>query len=207
MRPLRGSAFFQKIMDYENELYRQNKAREQEQKRRERQKKWDERGKRFWSTFLFTENGKPKSGFLVYSFCLSVVFIGLYLVAFAFIPDLLAPLTASWPVFWGNLLGSLCVSIAVLLVGWLLHVLLSDKRLIFGTYIWLALYVAAAFITMAVILRSTGAMREFTVFAVWFLLIPLVCGLTLFFFLCRRDYHPETPAEGEPEWKKYTRRR
>lgn len=194
-------------MDYENELYRQNKAREQEQKRRERQKKWDERGKRFWSTFLFTENGKPKSGFLVYTFCLSVVFIGLYLVAFAFIPDLLAPLTDSWPVFWGNLLGSLCVSIAVLLVGWLLHVLLSDKRLIFGTYIWLALYVAAAFITMAVILRGTGAMREFSVFAVWFLLIPLVCGLVLFFFLCRRDHHPETPAEEEPEWKKYTRRR
>ena len=107
-------------MSEQDELFRQERAREQEKARRERQKKRDERSKRFWSTFLFTENGKPKSGFLVYTFCLSIVFIALYILAFRFIIDLLAPLTASWPTFWGNLLGSLSVSVAVLAVAALL---------------------------------------------------------------------------------------
>lgn len=204
MLPLRGA--FETSMDHENELYRQNRTRERERKQQERRKKWDERGKRFWSTFLFTENGKPKSGFMVYTFSLSIVFIALHLVFFSFVTDLLAPLTAGWPVFWGNLLGSVSVSALCLLIGALLHRLFTDKRLMLGTYLWLALYIVAAFITMAVILRETGAMREFTLFSVWFLLIPLFCGLLLFGLLCKRDYHPKEQAEEEPEWKKYVRR-
>lgn len=193
-------------MDHENELYRQEQARVREEKQKARRKKWDERGKRFWSTFLFTENGKPKSGLMVYTFSLSIVFIALYLVAFQFIPELLAPLTASWPVTLGNLCGSLCVSLLVLLIGCLMHRLFSDKRLFFGTYLWLALYVAAAFVTMAILLRGTGAMMEFTVFALWFALIPLVLGLAVSFLLYKRDCRPPVQVEEEPEWKKYVRR-
>ena len=194
-------------MNEQNELFRAERAREQEKARRERQKKRDERSKRFWSTFLFTENGKPKSGFLVYTFCLSVVFIALYLLAFRYLVDLLAPLTASWPVFWGNLFGSLCVSLAVLAVGVLLHRLFSDKRLLLGTYLWLCVYVLAAVVYMAFYLRGEETMREFLHFALWFAILPTALGTLLFFLLCRRDHHPSAPAEEEPEWKKYVRRR
>ncbi len=194
-------------MNEQDELFRQERAREQDKARRERQKKRDERSRRFWSTFLFTENGKPKSGFLVYTFCLSIAFIALYILAFRFLVDLLAPLTASWPTFWGNLFGSLCVSVAVLALAVLLHHLFSDKRLMFGTYLWLCAYVIAAVIYMAFFLRSEGTMREFTVFALWFAIIPVVPGTILFYFLCRRDHHPAPPVEEEPEWKKYVNRR
>lgn len=194
-------------MDQERRLLAEAEAREREQRQQERKKKWDERGKRFWSTFLFTENGKPKSGFLIYSFCLSAVFIGLHLAAFHFLTELLAPLTAQWPIVWGNLFGSLCVTAVACLIGAVLHRVLSDKRLMFATYLWLVLYTVAAIVTMAVLLRGTGAMREFMLFALWFCLIPVGVGTLLFGLLCRKDHHPAPPQEEEPEWKKYVNRR
>ena len=105
---------------------------ERENRRQQRQKKWDERARSFWRAFLCTEDGKPKSGFLVYTFSLSIVFIALLLIGFHYIVDWLPPLTESWPVALGNLFASLCVSAAVLLVGYVLHRLLSDKRLMLG---------------------------------------------------------------------------
>lgn len=189
-------------MNHRSEL--ENSRREAE--REARRKKWDERGKRFWSSFLFTENGKPKSALMIYTFSLSVVFIAIHLAGFHYIVDLLTPLTESWPVLWGNLLGSLSVSALAVGVGCVLHRLMSDKRLMFGTYLWLALYVAASIVTMAIMLRGTGAMPEFMIFALWFLLIPLALGLLVFYLLYRRDHHPAPPPEAEPEWKKYVRR-
>jgi hypothetical protein len=193
-------------MSLKNDFNKQAGDLERENRRRERQKKWDERGKRFWRTFLFTENGKPKSGFLIYTFCLSVVFIALYLAAFTYIVDWLAPLTESWPVLLGNLTASLCVSAVVLLAGFLLHRVLSDKRLMLGTYMWLLLYVAASVIAMALLLKDREAMGIFLQFALWFALIPVCLGLVLFYLLYRRDYRPETPVPEEPAWKKYVRR-
>ncbi len=190
----------------QNDLYRLEEAREQEKKRRERQKKREERSKRFWSTFLFTENGKPKSGFLVYTFCLSILFIAFYILGFQVLIDLTAPLTASWPVFWGNIFGSLLVSAVVLLIGYGLHRLFSDKRLLFGTHLWLLAYVIAAVIYMAIYLREAGTMREFLLFVLWFAGIPVGLGTIVFYLLCRRDHHPKPPAEEEPEWKRYVRR-
>ena len=195
------------MMNHQEELFRQEREREQEKKRQERQKKRDERSKSFWSTFLFTENGKPKSGFIVYTFCLSVVFIALHILAYNVI-DLLQPLTARWPVFWGNLFGSLCFTAPVLLIGTVLHRLFSDKRLMFGTYIWLLLYLVAALITLSVYMHDTDDLLDFILYlALWFAIIPVVLGDVLFFFLCRRDHHPKPSTEEEPEWKKYVHRR
>ncbi len=179
---------------------------EREQRRQERRKKWDERSKRFWKTFLFTENGKPKSGFLIYTFCLSLVFIALQILSFSCFIDWLAPLTEEWPAVWANLFTSLCASAAVLLIGYVLHRLFRDKRLMLGTYLWLLLYTAAAVVTMALLLRDAETLRVFFGFALWFVCIPLVLGLILFTFLYRRDHRPETPAPEEPAWKKYVRR-
>ena len=138
-----------------NQVSRETRELERESRRQQRQKKWDERARSFWKTFLFTENGKPKSGFLVYTFSLSIVFIALLLIGFNFIVDWLSPLTASWPVTLGNLFASLCVSAAVMLIGAVLHRLLSDKRLMLGTYLWLLLYLVASVITMTLLLRTS----------------------------------------------------
>ena len=194
-------------MSYNKDLNGHTGGLEREDRRRARQKKWEERSKHFWQSFLFTENGKPKSGFLIYTFCLSAVFIALHLLAFTYIVDWLAPLTGSWPLVLGNLTSSLSVSAAVLLVGFVLHRLLKDKRLMLGTYLWLLLYTAAAIITMALVLQDAEAMKLFLRFALWFVLIPVGLGLALFYLLYRRDYRPETPAQtDEPAWKKYVRR-
>ena len=106
----------------------------------------------------------------------------------------------------GNLFASLCVSAAVLLVGYVLHRLLSDKRLMLGTYLWLLLYLVASVITMALLLRDWETMRVFLHFVLWFAAIPVGLGLVLFTLLYRRDHHAPAQVEEEPAWKKYVRR-
>ena len=195
-------------MSTQDDYSRQIEQQEREREREARAKRRDERAKRFWSTFLFTENGKPKSGLVIYTFSMSIVFLALYLLAFHLFTELLHPLTDRWPPLWGNLLTSLAVCAVVSAIGVVLHHLLPEKRLLFGTHLWLALYVAASIITMAILLRGSGAMREFMVFALWFALIPLAVSLPLFFLIYKKDYHPPLPpAEEEEAWKKYTRRR
>lgn len=195
-------------MNTQDDFSRQIEQQERERERAQRAKKRDERARRFWSTFLFTENGKPKSGLVIYTFSMSIVFLALYLVGFQLFIELLHPLTAHWSALWGNLLTSLSVSAAVSAIGLVLHRLLPEKRLLLGTHLWLALYVLASIVTMTILLRGSGAMREFMVFALWFALIPLAVSLPLFFWLYKKDYHPPLPpAEEEEAWKKYTRRR
>ena len=61
--------------------------------------------------------------------------------------------------------------------------------------------------TMLILLRGTGAVREFFVFAFWFGVIPIVLGLLVFYLLYRKDRpEPEEKTKEEPEWKKYIRR-
>ena len=160
----------------------------------------------FWSAFQMTENGKPKSGLLVYTFCLSFVMLAVYGGAFFVVIDGLYNLTAGLPVFWGNLIQSLTATILGLLVSILLHFVLRDKRLMFGTYLWLALYAVACLVTLLIYLRGTGAVGALLTFYGWFVAIPLVPGLVVTYYLFRRDYVPPKPDD-EPEWKKSLQRR
>lgn len=180
---------------------------EREQKRAERKEKWAQRERKFWKAFLFTEDGKPKSGLFIYTFCLSIGLVLLCLLAFNYSIEWLTPVLAPLPVFWGNLLQSLAASAAMLLVSVVLHLIFKDKRLMFGSYLWLAFYAVVMLIAMLVILWDTGAWREFLTFFAWFVVIPVVTGLLVTGLLCRRDHKPSVvPAEEEP-WKKYTQRR
>lgn len=179
---------------------------EKEQRRKERKEKWAKREKSFWKAFLFTEDGKPKSSLMVYTFFLSIAMLVVYFVAFNFIIEGLTPVMKDVPVFWSNLLQSLADGVVMLLVAFVLHRIMRDKRLMFGAYLWLALYVVVILITMLILLRDTGAEPEFLMFFVWFALIPVVLGLVVTYLLYRRDYVPEDPNQ-EPEWKKYIKRR
>lgn len=180
---------------------------ERERKRAERKEKWEKREKKFWRSFLFTEDGKPKSAFFTYTFFLSVGLLLLHLLTFDLSIEWLGPRLTGIPVVWGNLLQSLAASGAVLLLAVVLHLVFKDKRLMFGSYLWLAFYAVVMLITMLVLLRGTGAWREFLEFFGWFAAIPVVLGLPVTGLLYRRDYAPPVdPTEQEP-WKKYTQRR
>lgn len=194
-------------MDHNDNFYQQIQDAEKEQRRQERREKWAEREKNFWKTFLFTEDGKPKSGLMTYTFCLSIVLLFLYGAAFYFSIELLTPVMEGLPVFLGNLLQSLAASVAVILLCCVLHHFLTDKRLMFCSHVWLVVYAVAALVTLLIMLRGTDAAGAMLTFFGWFVLIPVALGTVVFFLLYRRDYVSASAALDVPEWKKYTQRR
>lgn len=194
-------------MDRQNEFYHSVDTVEKERRRKERKEKLAKLEKGFWKSFLMTEDGKPKSGLLIYTFCLSFVFLGLYIIAFWFaIEELTQPLSALPPVL-GNLIQSLTVGAVGAGLSALLHILLPDKRLAFGTHLWLAVYVIASIITLAILLEDWDTIAVMLVFAFWFAVIPLAIGLTVTYLLYRKDYNPPVQPVQKPAWKQYTERR
>lgn len=194
-------------MDRQDDLFRQERDREREEQKKARKEKWEKREKSFWKSFLLTEDGKPKSGLFIYTFCLSFVFLGVYIAAFYIAIEGLAAPMAGLPPFWSNLLQSLVVSVVGALLCALLHLLLTDKRLVFRTYLWLVVYAVACIITLMVMLGDWGAIQAMLAFCAWFVLIPLAVGIAVSFLLYRRDYVRPAQSEEKPEWKKYTERR
>ena len=195
-------------MDKQNAFYQKVGDLEREERKKARKAKWKKREEGFWKTFLFTEDGKPKSGFLIYTFCLSFVFVGLYIAGFYFVTEGAAmSLATAMPAFWGNLILSLIVGAAGAALSALLHILLPDKRLAFGTHIWLALYIVAAVITLCIMLKDWEAIQVMLVFVLWFAAIPVTMGLIVTYLLYRKDYVPPQEREEKPVWKQYTERR
>lgn len=194
-------------MDRQDDFYRQVGDREREERKKARKEKWARREKSFWKSFLFTENGKPKSGLIIYTFCLSFVFVGLYIAGFWLVIETVSPRLEGLPILWGNLLQSLLVGAAGCALSALLHLLLPDKRLAFGAHIWLAVYAVACVVTLCVMLGRWEDISAMLVFCGWFVAIPLAMGLVTTWLLFRRDYVPPQQGEAEPEWKKYLRPR
>ena len=193
-------------MDYNNDFERQIEDAERERRKKERKEKWAKREKNFWKAFLFTEDGKPKSGLMVYTFCLSIVFVLLYIGAFNLIINWLSPVTAEWPVFAGNLVQSLAAGVVGVLAALILHRIFSEKRLMLGTYLWLAGYILLVSVSMIFMLGEWEAFVAFLHFFAWFAAIPVALGLIVSYFLYRRDYVPPKREEDQP-WKKFTQRR
>lgn len=193
-------------MDYNNDFERQIEDAERERQKKERKEKWAKREKSFWKAFLFTEDGKPKSGLMVYTFCLSIVFVLLYIGAFNLIINWLSPVTAEWPVFAGNLVQSLAAGVVGVLAALILHRIFSEKRLMLGTYLWLAGYILLVSVAMIFMLGDWEAFVAFLHFFAWFAAIPVALGLIVSYFLYRRDYVPPKREEDQP-WKKFTQRR
>ena len=193
-------------MDHDNEFYRQIDQAERERRAKERKEKWARREKSFWKAFLFTEDGKPKNGLMVYTFCLSIVFVLLYISAFNLIINWLSPVTAEWPVFAGNLVQSLAAGVVGVLAALILHRIFSEKRLMLGTYLWLVGYILLVSVSMIFMLGDWEAFAAFLHFFAWFAAIPVALGLIVSYFLYRRDYVPPKREEDQP-WKKFTQRR
>ena len=194
-------------MQPQDAIFHQAEEAKRAEKNKTRKEKLQKLEKSFWRSFLLTEDGKPKSGLLIYTFCLSFVFLGIYIVAFWMVIEELSDPLASLPPVLGNLIQSVLVGVAASALSGLMHILLPDKRLAFGTHLWLALYVVASVITLAILLREAELIGTMLMFALWFAVIPLAMGLTVTYLLYRRDYVPPRQMEEKPEWTKYTQRR
>lgn len=160
---------------------------------------------RFWGAFLFTENGKPKSSLIIYTFCLSFVFLAVYVICFLLLIGLLTEPLGALPAFVSNAIVSLLASAVGVLICSIPHRFVQDKRLVFGAHLWLLLYAVASLIAMLIMLNGE-ATNVLLVFFGWFVAIPLAVSLPVTAYLYRRDHHPKT-VEPEPEWKKYVNRR
>lgn len=193
-------------MDQNNYYDRKVREFDKAERRKERKEKWAKRERSFWKAFLFTENGKPKSSLLIYTFSLSFVFFAVYVGALFLLVDWLNPVVESWPPVAGNLLEAGLSCAIGILVGMVLHELFPDKRLVFGAHIWLALYAVAAFITVLLMMKGDAGVADFTAFFCWFFLPPVVLGNLVFYYLFRRDYEPERKPQELKPWQKYTRR-
>ena len=194
-------------MQPQDAIFFQADEAKRSKKSKARKEKLQKLEKSFWRSFLLTEDGKPKSGLLIYTFCLSFVFLGIYILAFWMVIEELSDPLASLPPVLGNLIQSVLVGVAASALSGLMHILLPDKRLAFGTHLWLALYVVASVITLAILLKEAELIGAMLMFALWFAVIPLTMGLTVTYLLYRRDYVPPRQVEEKPEWTKYTQRR
>ncbi len=194
-------------MQPQDAIFFQADEAKRSKKSKARKEKLQKLEKSFWRSFLLTEDGKPKSGLLIYTFCLSFVFLGIYILAFWMVIEELSDPLASLPPVLGNLIQSVLVGVAASALSGLMHILLPDKRLAFGTHLWLALYVVASVITLAILLKEAELIGAMLMFALWFAVIPLAMGLTVTYLLYRRDYVPPRQVEEKPEWTKYTQRR
>ncbi len=161
----------------------------------------------FLEAFLFTENGKPKSGTGIYTFCLSAAFIAVYALCYEGAIRLLTGPLSGLTAFLSNLVIALTASALGTFICCLPHRFLKDKRLVFGAYRWLALYAVMVLIAMAVIMGLGEGFTDFLIVFGWFVFLPVAMGLLVSRALYRRDYRPEAAKEPEPEWKKYVRPR
>jgi hypothetical protein len=159
---------------------------------------------RFWGMFQFTENGRPKSTLLLYSFCLCWVFLAIYGAAFALLIDPLDALVSGAPVLVVNLVEALVptvVSTAVCALSWFLSK--TEKRLMPAAYLWMLLLALACFITLLILLRDERDAQALVLqFFAMFVLAPVLLGGGLSMFLYYRHWKKRPAAPPAEPWKR-----
>lgn len=139
---------------------------------------------RFWAALFLTPEGKPKSAVLLYSFCLSLVYLAVYGIAYYFLIDLIETAFAGSSVAMRNLLQSVVPGLAGTLVCCSLWFAIRDRRIVPAAYAWLCAFALAALVTMAILSDGEG----FRIFLYFFLmLVPagLVSGAAFSFLMFR----------------------
>ncbi|HWQ59007.1 MAG TPA: hypothetical protein VN540_08270 [Clostridia bacterium] len=139
---------------------------------------------RFWAALFLTPEGKPKSATLLYSFCLSILYLAIYGISYFFLIDVLERLLSAQSVTVRNIFESVVPGLAGTVVCCSLWFVIRNRRIVPGAYVWLALYAVASLVAM--VLMSSG--EDFRIFLYFYLmLVPagLVSGaaFTLLMFL------------------------
>ena len=181
-----------------------SKRRQTEQERQERAQA---RAESFWGAFRFTENGKPKSSFGVYTFSLSIAYAAVYFLCYEGAIRLLTGPLSALPAWAANLLIAVPAAAAGAALCCLPHRFFRDKRLAFGGHLWLCAYALAVLVIMLAMLGFTPAFGAFAVFFAWFVLPPVAVGTVASALLYRRDAGGDKSEAPEPAWKQYVNRR
>lgn len=175
----------------------------------ERQEKWKKRGDSFWGFFLPTKNGKVKSTLIINSFCLSILFLAVYIMAYLLLLEGLdALLAGTMPSILTNMIESLIPAVIGTVLCNVLHFVFTEKRLVPAAYIWLLLYVVAA--TIYLLVNSSAEARGLT-FQLLMMVMPAPIltggGLAAFLYWRHQKLHPASNqlAEELPPWKQRRR--
>ena len=174
---------------------------------KEKQERRRQRADSFWGAFQFTENGKPKSSLIVYTFSLSILFAAVYFLCYEAAIRLLTGPLSVLPAWGSNLVTALSASLLGAAVCCLPHRFFRDKRLVFGGHLWLCVYAAAVAVIMLAIMGFTDGFGAFLLFFAWFILPPVLVGTAASALMFFRDRGTVSRKEDEPEWKKYVDRR
>jgi hypothetical protein len=170
----------------------------------EYEKKVSRAADRFWGMFQLTENGRPKSTLLLYSFCLCWVFLAIYGIAFALLIDPLDSLLSGAPVLVVNLVEALVptvVSTAICSLSWFLS--RTEKRLMPAAYLWMFVLALACLITLLILLRGEQGTQALVLqFFAMFILGPVLLGGGLSMFLYYRHWKKRPAAPPAEPWKR-----
>lgn len=169
------------------------------------EERWKKRGDSFWNIFMPTKNGKIKSTLVVNSFSLSILFMAIYIAAYALLlGGLDAALQGRGPVWLLNLAEGLVPAVIASALCNVFHFIFKEKKLVPAAYAWVAVYTLGASIYL--ILNTPAEVRSFTTGLI-LTMVPAVlltgCGLAAFLYLRHLRLHPrQEPLEEAPPWKR-----
>ena len=131
----------------------------------------------FKEFFRFTKDGKMKSGTVVYSFSLAVLFLIVYGAGYYFLIDVLAPLTKGLPVWVSDTIGAIVPALLGSLVCLVPVLVLSERKYAVYAYIWIAVFALAFLIAMLIQLKDEkDALSVFIRLFVIMIPAPLIIG-------------------------------
>ena len=151
----------------------------------------------FRDFFRFTKNGRMKSGTLAYSISLAALYLIVYGAAYYFLIDVLAPMTAGWPMWASDLTGAVVPALAGALVLLLPVKLLYDRRWALYGYLWIAGAALVFLIAMLVLLKEDP--EALSIFLRLFLVMvpaPIIIGGTSAWLLYKKQIQTD-PMEEE----------
>lgn len=103
---------------------------------------------KFWTALFLTPEGRPKSAKLLYSFCLSIVFMVVYGLCYWFLTDPLEHALASASPLIRNLFEAIVPGLVGSAICCSLYCICKDKSYMPFIYTWLLLFALAALVTL-----------------------------------------------------------
>ncbi|MBR3436404.1 MAG: hypothetical protein IKG97_01480 [Lachnospiraceae bacterium] len=149
---------------------------------------------RFWRTLFLTETGRPKSTVLLYSFLLSLVFLAIYALAYAFlvgaiqqffVPGLSRMTLEEFSEYmlahknlapWMNITQSVVPGVLGSVVCCLLSLAIKERAVPAGAYIWLVVFLVVVLVAMIPIARDADVYKAFLYFVLMYVPAGLLTG-------------------------------
>lgn len=150
-------------------------------------KEHDEKLK-FKDFFRFTKNGKMKSGTVVYSFSLAVLFVIIFGAAYYFLIDVLAPMTDGLPIWVSDMIGAIVPALVGGVICLIPVYFLSERRYALLAYIWIAVFAVMFLIAMIILLKNEpDALSIFIRLFVIMVPAPLLIGSGSAWYLYKKQ--------------------